>query len=590
MPVENLTASSNASETASVEKSRFLWVIAVILAAFAVFFVVTAVVGATRWIHPVPFWDMWDGYLAFWFELQDGNSSLWWEFSNEHNLLLLKAIFWLDLTLFSGSQAFLVGVNLLLTAGIATALITMLYQRLSFGASQEFSRAMFVALSSTLVIVTFSWMQGEEFVFPYHAHFLMNILAPLLVFLMLGIAAQRNDDARPGVTFFILLAFAAALLAPWTAASGFFVPFLAAALAALIGLGYKRALALLALGVVGAVIYSTNSLLANPGEDGPISNFLASPLEVLRFLLVYLGGPWATVTDSQIIGGVAGGIFILVVVVAVFSLSRRGKRSISGLTVLSYPVFLVITGALTAAGRIQLGFEQVTAIRYLTPVLAGWSCLLILAAPRLLKWFTRPLPLASLTLLLIPILLLPEQLSALTPKQGNLHLRDTATLAVSLGVRDPASVYPIYPWSMERPIELAARAREEGITVLAREPYASLQSTIGLPDQAKAHVACAGWIESRTPIDGSPWDRVDGWVVVSGSSRQEKVLRLTNRMTETVGWVTVGNTREDVRSQYPNATGIDGYSGYVRADVPSENLFIAGDAYRCSEPLNAALG
>jgi len=258
--------------------------------------------------------------------------------------------------------------------------------------------------------------------------------------------------------------------------------------------------------------------------------------------------------------------------------------------VLSYPVFLVITGALTAAGRIQLGFEQVTAIRYLTPVLAGWSCLLILAAPRLLKWFTRPLPLASLTLLLIPILLLPEQLSALTPKQGNLHLRDTATLAVSLGVRDPASVYPIYPWSMERPIELAARAREEGITVLAREPYASLQSTIGLPDQAKAHVACAGWIESRTPIDGSPWDRVDGWVVVSGSSRQEKVLRLTNRMTETVGWVTVGNTHEDVRSQYPNATGIDGYSGYVRADVPSENLFIAGDSYRCSEPLNAALG
>lgn len=591
MPVENLTRSSNASETTSFGKSRFLWLIAVTVAVFAVFFMATTLIGATRWIHPVPFWDMWDGYLAFWFELQDGNSSLWLQFSNEHNLLLLKAIFWLDLTLFSGSQTFLVGVNMLLTAGIATALITMLYQRLSFGASRNFGRATFVALSSTLVIVTFSWMQGDQFVFPYHAHFLMNILAPLLVFAMLGIAAQRNDDERPGVSMVFWLAFSAALLAPWTAASGVFVPFLAAALAALIGLGYKRALALLALGVVGAVIYSTNSLLANPGEDGPISNFLASPLDVFRFLLVYLGGPWATVTDSRIIGGVAGGFFILVVVVAVFSFSRRGKRSISGLTVLSYPVFLVITGALTAAGRIQLGFEQVTAIRYLTPVLAGWSCLLILASPWLLKWFTRPLPLASLTLLLIPILLLPDQLSALTPNQGNLHLRDTATLAVSLGVRDPASLYPIYPWSMEKPIELGARAREEGITVLAREPYASLLSTMGLPpDQAKADVACAGWIESRTSIDGSPWERVDGWVVVSGSSLHEKVLRLTNRMTETVGWVTVGNTREDVRSLYQDATGIDGFSGYLRADVSSENLAIAGDSYRCSEPLTVAVG
>lgn len=579
--------SSAIDSSARQEDSVVLRVVSIVSLLMAVLFVGMAVVGAIRWSHPVPFWDMWDGYLSFWYELQDGNSGIWWEFSNEHNLLLLKAIFWLDLTLFSGSQSFLVTVNLLLNGGIAAALITLLYQRLSHGVSRTFSWATFLTLSSALVVLTFSWMQGNDLVFPYHAHFLMNVLVPLLAFAMLGIAGQRHLDRRPGVNVFYWIAFAAALLAPWTSASGIFVAFLAAAGAALIGLGKRRSLGFLTLGVACTFIYSTNTLLVSPGENGPISNFVSSPLEVLRFFLVYLGGPWATVTNSHFLGGLAGCAFVLIVVGYVVSYVRRDRRSITGLAGVSYPVFLLVSGAITAAGRIQLGFEQVTAIRYLTPVLAGWSCLLVLAAPRLRNWFSRPLPIASFMVLLLPIVLLPEQLPALTPNQGNLHLRDTATLAVALGVRDPASVYPIYPWSMERPIELGARARAEGVTVFAREPYASLPATMGLPVQAKSDVPCAGWIESRTRLEGSPWDRIDGWVVVGEAMREEKVSRLTNRMMETVGWITVGNTREDVRSQYPDATGLDGFSGYVKPEAGSGGIFVAGDSFRCIQPLQS---
>jgi hypothetical protein len=45
-----------------------------------------------------------------------------------------------------------------------------------------------------------------------------------------------------------------------------------------------------------------------------------------------------------------------------------------------------------------------------------------------------------------------------------------------------------------------------------------------------------------------------------------------------------------VRSQIPDATGLDGYSGYLLSDVPSQSIFISGDSYRCSEPLNATVG
>jgi len=540
-------------------------------------------------MHPVPYWDMWDGYLSFWFELQDGNTAIWWELSNEHHLVLLKAIFWVDLTLLAGSQSFLVAVNLFVVAGIAAALVTILYQRLTSESLDRFSRATFVILSAVLLIVTFSWMQGEELVFPYHAHFLLNVLLPLLAFSSLGVAAKRLNMSRTGVSVSYWIGFSCALLSPWTSASGLFVPFLAGALAALIGLGRARSLALVGLGIVSTLVYSFDSPFVSAGGDGPIGNLIASPIEVLRFWLIYLGGPWAVVTDSQLIGGIAGLGFIVTVIYYVSRHTRRGTRSISGLVAVAYPVFMLISSGITASGRVNLGIEQVTAIRYLTPMLAGWACLLVLAAPRLQAWFDRPVPVAYVGVFLIPVLLLPEQASALTPKQDDLHVRDAAALALALGAPDPEAILPVYPFSTERPIELASRARTAGIGLFADAPYASIRESLGLPVLNRQAAPCVGWVESQTPLEGSPWSRVDGWVVVANRPVSGGIVTLTDRMAQTIGWVAVGKPRNDVAAALPEADGLNGFTGYVQTGASPGDIFVAGESFRCGEPLSSAI-
>ena len=44
-----------------------------------------AVVGAILSYSPVPYWDMWDGALYFFMQVQDGDHAAWWAQHNEHH-------------------------------------------------------------------------------------------------------------------------------------------------------------------------------------------------------------------------------------------------------------------------------------------------------------------------------------------------------------------------------------------------------------------------------------------------------------------------------------------------------------------------
>ena len=77
----------------------------------AVIYIGLAVVGGVRAYSPVPFWDMWNGYLEFFTKVSDGQFSAWWAQHNEHRIILARIFFWLDLTLFGGQGWFLLIVN-----------------------------------------------------------------------------------------------------------------------------------------------------------------------------------------------------------------------------------------------------------------------------------------------------------------------------------------------------------------------------------------------------------------------------------------------------------------------------------------------
>ena len=568
--------------------SPALWVMAIVGAALAAYFVISAVVGARRWAHPIPYWDMWDGHLSFWFELQDGNTAIWWELSNEHHLLLLKAIFWLDFQFFSGSTTFLVTVNLLLLSLAATVLGLLLLHYLRERTSSEFSWPAFTILLVPVITLPFAWMQGEEIVFPYHAQFLMNNAIPVTAFLFLGLAASPISTSQRRGSGFFWVGFTMTALSPWTSASGLLIPFIAAGLAWSISLTRRRVIALIVLGIVSVIVYSIDSPFLTGGGDGPLTNLLRSPAEVLRFWLMYLGGPWAHLTESMWIGGVAGAIFVGVTVFFIFCALRNHTHAVFGLSVAAFPVFALLAALVTAAGRVSFGTEQVSAIRYLTPMLVAWACLFILAAPTLYGWLLRKVPLAFVAVLLVPVLLLPEQRSAFTPPYERLHTRDTAALAISLNAPDTEAITPVYPISTDRPLELGLRALADGVGIFGRDPYASLASQLGSP-AIGAGVQCSGWLDARTPLENSTWDRIDGWIYVEGELVESGVWALTDRSAQIVGWVDVGKPREDVLTEFPDATGLNGYSGYLDRQANSADLFVAGPNFRCTNPLTPAV-
>jgi hypothetical protein len=53
-------------------------------------FVVLAMIGGIVSYTPVPTWDMWDGYIAFYSGVTNGDYGWWWAQHNEHRLVFSK--------------------------------------------------------------------------------------------------------------------------------------------------------------------------------------------------------------------------------------------------------------------------------------------------------------------------------------------------------------------------------------------------------------------------------------------------------------------------------------------------------------------
>ena len=98
-----------------------------------------------------------------------------------------------------------------------------------------------------------------------------------------------------------------------------------------------------------------------------------------------------------------------------------------------------------------------------------------------------------------------------------------------------------------------------------------------------------GWLDSRTPLEGSTWDRIEGWVVVEGHQADSGVLALTNGSGTIVGFVDMGKPRPDVLNEFPDTSGLNGYSGYLDRSAASSDIFVVDDAFRCSTPLTSAV-
>jgi hypothetical protein len=96
--------------------SSVLWLV-------APFFVLSTIYGAIRNYSPVPYWDMWDGYIGFYERVSAGDWRAWLIAHNQHRMIFSRLFFWLDLKYFRGLSQLLIPLNLVLMALLWAALV-----------------------------------------------------------------------------------------------------------------------------------------------------------------------------------------------------------------------------------------------------------------------------------------------------------------------------------------------------------------------------------------------------------------------------------------------------------------------------------
>ncbi len=163
-----------------------------LLMVFTAVYALATAVSAWRTFTPVPIWDMWAAALEFYIDVHRGVGwDAWWRQVNEHRLVLPKALFWMEYTWFGGQQVFLIIMNYVLVGCGLAVFVVFLRARLPAmsGRSRFFG-------ATLLALWLFSWVQKENLAWANQGQFFLAQLLPLAGFYCLYRAACAPLGAR----------------------------------------------------------------------------------------------------------------------------------------------------------------------------------------------------------------------------------------------------------------------------------------------------------------------------------------------------------------------------------------------------------
>jgi hypothetical protein len=534
--------------------------------------IVIALLGAIRSYSPVPFWDMWDGYIGFFFRVEDRVPSTWWGQHNEHRIFLARLFFWLDLKLFHGMGASLIVANQILAAASGILFAFAARDRLrEAGASNwaPFVAALFMGMA-------FFWSQENNLTWGFQSQFFLAQLVPAAAFYFLARSHSSAGDRRG----YFLLATVLGVLASGSMANGVLALPVMIVYAIASQMHPRRIFFLCALAGI-TVIKFYSGYVSDAGHAPLSQTLLHEPVTVARFLLMYLGSPAYFVAlrihGAGVAALLAGAVLVFVTTWRfIVTWPHRSTRTLD-LAMLAFLLYIGGTAAVTALGRVSGGIEQSLSSRYTTPALMAWMAATVLVLP----WFAiTPRRRASIAVLAVAALiaLIPYQRSALTSQAGMRFDRMLGATALALGIRDEAAIGQIYPFT-DRALNLAARAVAENVSIFGEPPLEHIRLRIGTLVTPPA-AACVGTVDTSSPVfRDAATQRISGWIGlrISHSPELWDILDITSHV---VGFAVSGRP---MRGQ-PGRTG---FTGYVLTPAASDKITLVSRENGCR--MNAIL-
>jgi hypothetical protein len=547
----------------------------VVAALLAVLFVAFAIVGAMASYSPIPFWDMWSGYIGFFVNAGDGGWASWWKPHNEHRIVFSRLLFWLDLKFFHGTIAFLFVANLVLAALAAWLFMAMIRQTVPAPAHPGPGRV----VGAAVVCLLFSWVQSENLGWGFQSAFFFAQLVPLFAFYLLY-RAQVTPTRRH-------LLFVAAAVAGFaslgTMANGVLVLPLMAVLAAILKFDRTRIAILAVLAAAAALLYfsGVSPLRQRSGLGAAMGN----PLGLLHYTVLYLGSPFYYLpSGGRPAADLAGAFFLIgaacLVVMAFLRVRVSPAESAGGVAsaLLVFVGYIVATAFITGYGRLVLGVDQALSSRYTTAALMGWCALLVagvsLARQDRIRWY------GSAVALLAVLLLVPRQMTVFTPNPYPFE-RWISGLALEMGVRDDGQVGKVAP-RIEQARSLAEKARKRGLSAYGRPPLRGIRERIGQQQVALPAGRCQAHIESIGPVPGDERYRsVEGWIYRPVTKSAPAEVLLVDPAGRLVGYGFAGKWRPDVAKVLGTDQRHIGFRGYLLSSYAGERIFLAGAEPAC---------
>lgn len=502
--------------------------------ALAIGFVLTTLFGAVRAWHPAPLGDVWDGFLRSWYRLPEVGVSEWWAQHNEHRVVMGRSLAWLDLLLTGGAGWPLLVLSLAILAGTTALIIWLMRRHVVNVRGDTLPRAGLLVVTGVLIATCWSWLSSENLLWTFQVPFFAVVALSLGAFALVAAASQLPASRRR--TAFLVLAGVLALVAPWSIPAGLATPFVTAALATMLHVRRVYAYVLVFGGLLSTAAYAIG--FVSPGLAGPEPSPFDDPVGALRFVLAYLGGPFAVVTGSTAFGIIAGAV--LLGLSAWWSVRAARMRSLPpyGAALLGFIAFTVIEAVMVVMGRADRGIDAATVLRYQSLLVVAWACVIALWAPSLMDLLSRRPLTGAATALAVPVLLALWQPWSLADPSGLNAARDRALLAAAIGAHDTEVLQPLYPDAGILD-DVVPRLQADGFTVLGREPYVNLRSGIGRAEERVTVVdpGCRFAIDATEPMPSDGLTRV----TMNGGSggRITGLARLIDSAAVTVGYADV---------------------------------------------------
>lgn len=545
----------NKSVSGSAQTTR-LDLLAIIPAAF---FAVTAVIGAVRWFSPVPFWDMWDGTVLFYFERKLRGIATFFEQANEHRVLWSRILFWADYKFFGALNYLTVAANLVLMTALWIALASAAKQLAGPNRRAGFIAAMLVALPC------FSWLQSENITWGYQSQFFLAYLLPLLAFMCM--ARWMREGREAWYAGAIVLAVASTV----SMANGLLaLPLLIVMLLVNRRFGWLRLSLLFAITVAVFGLWFQGYVF----RGHPVAPLTSQ----VQLILTFLGAPGHFLFRSEVLGFGLGTAVIASCAYFVWAwvAGRTRDPLYSGLVL--FLVYVCAAGAAVARGRPFDDYHMTLTSRYETPVLLAYAAIALMYMHLGRHRAATPAVLATV-LVSATVILVETQMTAIGPG-GPLQVaqRMHAALALNLGVRDSETTKAIYPADepaqVTNVLQRGQMARDANLGVFAFPPLRATRSAIGKAPEALGLVPCEGKVDLAYDIAADPkYQRIFGWAF---DATLQAVPSATFIVAEglVVGVGLTGRDRPDVEQAKPLAVNA-GFGGYMRAGTVDTRMYCA---------------